>query len=332
MWRYVGRGGRTIVASAGASPNAVSGSSSSRRGRLGSGARGRSGRDVCGADPADDRVLVGRRWRRRSRGLRSLALAEAEQDHRDVVLAAALVRRAHELVRDLVERAGRAQDRAHLVVRDHRREPVRADQEHVALTSRERVGVHLHVRLRPKRARDDRPLRMVLGRLRRDLAAALQLGHQRVIARELLELAVAQAVGAAVAHVREAHLVAVDLGQRERGAHSAARLVRHREVVDAPVGLAHDVRQLRLRRLTRLGGALHGLHGHGRRHLTGLCPTHPVRHGEQRRIDDERILVGAALAADVRAAGLLDDAEGHGYRTTPRSGIRCRLCGSCRPS
>ena len=50
---------------------------------------------------------------------------------------------------------------------------------------------------------------MVLGGLRRDLAAALELGHQRVVARELLELAVAEAVGAAVAHVGEADLVAV---------------------------------------------------------------------------------------------------------------------------
>ena len=50
---------------------------------------------------------------------------------------------------------------------------------------------------------------MVLGGLRRDLAAALELGDQRVVARELLERAVAEQVGAAVADVREADLVAV---------------------------------------------------------------------------------------------------------------------------
>ena len=64
----------------------------------------------------------------------------------------------------------------------------------------------------PERARDDRALRVVLGRLRRDLAGALELGDQRVVARELLELAVAQAVGAAVADVAEADLAVGDLG------------------------------------------------------------------------------------------------------------------------
>ena len=90
---------------------------------------------------------------------------------------------------------------------------------------------------------------MVLSRLRRDLAAALELRDERVVVRELLELAVAQAVGAAVAHVSEAHLVAVNLRQRERGTHAATRLVGHSEVIDAPVGLADDARELRLRRL-----------------------------------------------------------------------------------
>ena len=61
---------------------------------------------------------------------------------------------------------------------------------------------------------------MVLRGLGRDLAAPLELGDQRVVARELLELTLPHAVGAAVAHVRQAHLVAVDLGERERGAHA----------------------------------------------------------------------------------------------------------------
>ena len=55
---------------------------------------------------------------------------------------------------------------------------------------------------------------MVLGRLGGDLAGALQLGDQRVVARELLERAVAKQVGAAVADVAEADLVAVDHARR----------------------------------------------------------------------------------------------------------------------
>jgi hypothetical protein len=61
----------------------------------------------------------------------------------------------------------------------------------------------------------------MLGRLGGDLPGPLELRHEGVVARELLELAVAQPVGAAVAHVSEAHLVAVDLRQRERRAHAA---------------------------------------------------------------------------------------------------------------
>ena len=113
-----------------------------------------------------------------------------------------------------------AQDRGQLLVGDHARQAVGADQEDVAGAARERVGVDLDVRLGPERARDDRALRVVLGGLGRDLPAALELGHQRVVARELLELAVAQPVGAAVADVAEADLVAGHLGRGHGRAHA----------------------------------------------------------------------------------------------------------------
>ena len=84
------------------------------------------------------------------------------------------------------------------------------------------VGVHLDLGLGAQRAGDDRLLRVVLGVLGGDLAAALQLGHQRVVVGELLELAVAQPVGAAVAHVRHGHPVALHHRRGEGRAHPRA--------------------------------------------------------------------------------------------------------------
>ena len=183
---------------------------------------------VVDAELACDRLLVAGQG-----PVGRAVLAQPEQHDRDVVLAAALVGSSDERIGGGVEVVGAAQDRAHLVVRDHRGEPVRAEQEEVARAAGDGIGVHLHVGLGAQRPGDDRALRMVLGRLRRDLPAALELGHQRVVARELLELAVAEAVGAAVAHVAEADLVAVHLGGGQRRAHAAPRLVGHRQVVDA---------------------------------------------------------------------------------------------------
>ena len=68
---------------------------------------------------------------------------------------------------------------------------------------------------------------------------------------------------------------------------------------------------------------------HRRGHLAGLRAAHAVGHREQRRANGQRVLVRGPLAAHVGAAGLLDDAERH--PAIPRSGIRCRRCGSCRP-
>ena len=152
---------------------------------------------------------------------------------------------------------------------------------------------------------------MVLGGLRRDLAAPLELGDERVVAGELRELAVAHAVRPAVAHVGEAHLVAVHLGERERGAHAAARLVGNGEVVDAPVGVTDDAGELRLGRLAGLARSLHRLDGHRGGHLAGLGAAHAVRDREQRRADGERVLVRGPLAPHVGAPGLLDDAKRH---------------------
>jgi hypothetical protein len=151
-----------------------------------------------------------------------------------------------------------------------------------------------------------------------------------VVARDLLELAVAQPVRPAVADVTEAYLLVVDLGGGERRAHPAARLVGHGEVVDAPVRLAQDARELRLGGRVRRACFLEGVGGDGRGDLARARAAHPVSDREERRPQHQRVLVGAALAAHVGAADLLDDAESHA--PTPRSDTRCRRCGSRPPS
>ena len=177
----------------------------------------------------------------------------------------------------------------------------------------DRVGVDVDVALGPQRPRDDRPLRVVLGLARGDLPRPLQLGHQRVVAGELLELAVAQQVAAAVADVAEAHAVGADQRGGQRGAHAPARLLGLREVVDPPVGGLGDLAQLALGLRGRAVHLVEGLDGYLRGDLAGLGPAHAVGHREHGRCLDERVLVGLALAAHVAQGGALGDGQRHNY-------------------
>ena len=93
-----------------------------------------------------------------------------------------------------------------LLVVEHRRQPVGADQEDVAGRARDGLQVDLDLGLGAERAGDDRALRVVLGLGVGELALAPHLLDQRVVAGEPFELAAAQAVGAAVADVADRHL------------------------------------------------------------------------------------------------------------------------------
>ena len=87
--------------------------------------------------------------------------------------------------------------------RDHRGQPVAAQQQHVAGAHRVGPGVDLDLGLGPERAGDDRALGVLGGLLVGQLAAPDQLLDQRVVLGEALERAVAEQVGAAVADVRD---------------------------------------------------------------------------------------------------------------------------------
>ena len=144
-----------------------------------------------------------------------------------------------------VERAGALEDRRHARLRDHRGEAVRADHEHVAVAGLIAPDVDLHVGLGAERAGDDRALGMRLGLLLGQLAAGHQLAHQRVVAGEALEPAVAQQVGARVADVRDRDLLLADVGGGHRGAHAGALGLGARAVVDAAVGVLDHLHERR---------------------------------------------------------------------------------------
>ncbi len=195
-------------------------------------------------------------------------------------------------------------------VLDHRREAIRAEQEHVAGPGAARERVDLDVGLRSERAGDDRALRMILGLLLGELALATQLLDQRMIGREEGQLSVAPEVGATVADVGEGDIVVMDEGGGERGPHARPRGVVLGEAVDPLVGRLRDPAQ---ERLCRLGsgalGLLERLGGDARRDLAGLGAAHPVGHDEQRGAGEVGVLVRRPLASGVRAEGLLAHAD-----------------------
>ena len=171
-------------------------------------------------------------------------LEHLEEHDRDVVLAA--VRRSPLSTSASAARAG-SRPAASIAAaisssRDHVREPVGADQEEVAGLGLDRERVDLDGRLRPERARDRRALRVALGLLRRQHAALHELRDERVVGRELLELAVAQEIRARVADVPDADGARRGVDERDGDGrpHARGRRVVERALPDAPVRLGDE--------------------------------------------------------------------------------------------
>jgi hypothetical protein len=186
-----------------------------------------------------------RRLERRLGQRARLTLEQLEQDDRDVVLAARGVRRADErLGRDVRIAVGVLEQPRDLVVAHHRAEAVRAEEDEIAGRELERQRVDLHVRLRAERARDHRPVGMDCGLGLGEAAAPHELRDERVVRRQLLELAGAVAVGAGVAHVREREgpRLLVHERDRRRCSHPRDRGVGERPLEDAGVGGANGSR------------------------------------------------------------------------------------------
>ena len=151
-----------------------------------------------------------------------VAVCDREQDRGDVVVAAAVVRRLDQRVGGRVEvgRGSRTRIRAivpasTIVVRP-------SEQSRKTSPSRRLDGerVDVDVGLGPERARDHRALRVDRRLLRGELAAPHELGDERVVVGQLLELLVAQPVGARVADMPDRDLpVGLEDRNRHRRAH-----------------------------------------------------------------------------------------------------------------
>ena len=152
-----------------------------------------------------------------------------------------------------------------------------------------------------------------------ELPLAAHFLDQRVVAGEPLEPAAAQPVGAAVADVPDRHLFAlgVDDRRRDRRPHPLAGGVVAGELVDLAV---RGFDRLAQERLGGAGGqvAVEGLGRGLRGDLPRLGAAHPVGDDEDRRPHEERVLVGAALAAGVGAERLVDDPQ-HRRPPLPRA-------------
>jgi hypothetical protein len=122
----------------------------------------------------------------------------------------------------------------HGLLGDHVGQPVGAQQVPVAEHRLAHGQVGLRVGAALQRPHDQRPLRMGRRRLRAQPALVDQRLDQSVIAGDLLEVIVAQQVGARVADVAQRHLRARPQQRGQRGAHA----------LDGRVGHAHLVQRV----------------------------------------------------------------------------------------
>ena len=149
-----------------------------------------------------------------------------EQDDGGVVDAAVRQRRADQRVARLVERAARSASASisfNIQSSTMSVEAVAAEQVHVARLHRDGAMVDLDLLAQPDGAHDD--VRVGRAEARRQLGVVLVEVDERVVARDLLELALPQAVDARVADVTEVQEVAVLADGDDGGAHVVQRRV-----------------------------------------------------------------------------------------------------------
>jgi hypothetical protein len=241
-----------------------------------------------------------RRHGRRRRGLRlvrPVVRQHVEDDHGDVVDSPRPVGGDHQPVRGLLRSLLRGlEDRLDLVLRQHPREPVGAQEEAIAVEEPDVLLVERDVGLRPERSDQDVAMRVDVGFRRRDLPRFHHPVHQRVVVRQLPQGTRPEQVRARVAHVHQVREVALDHGGREGGPHA-------REV---PVG-SRAFEDRSVRRLDLIGerhGSLPERFGDRRERqlrcdLATAMPAHPVRYGVHRRLEQVRVLVARSDLPDV---------------------------------
>ena len=137
---------------------------------------------------------------------------------------------------------------------------------------------------------------MLGGLIAGQLALAPQLLDQRVVVGDLLELAVAEDVGAAVADVAEADLLAVDAARRSASSPcpNATCPPWARSKISRLASWAVRAQQFLRGAVHLVADPLERLDRHPRGDLAGLRPAHAVGDREQRRAREVGVLVGLA--------------------------------------
>ena len=225
---------------------------------------------------------------------------DVDDDARDVVAAAFGKRGVNECVGAGLWGGARHERLFDHAVGHHRGEAVAAQKHPVSLgdVDAEVVGVHLGVVAQG--TCDDGAVGVDARLFGCDLPGGYELLNVRVVVGHAHELALVQQVAARIAHMGHGHGRAVDNDGGAGGAHARSSGALRGSFDDGLVGGLDGGGQGRVvgRGGCRLGKARHG---DGACHLASLVATHAVRHGEEREVHDEGVLVMLAHEAHVGA-------------------------------
>ena len=131
-----------------------------------------------------------------------------------------------------------------------------------------------------------------------DLAAFDQVGHERMVARDALQAAFVQKVGARIAHLGHYEAFARKHGAGHGGSHALAADAFGRRADHSVVRRHHGARQIvAVGRLGRVGDER--LDGDFAGHFACGVAAHAVGHRIQRRIDGKAVFVMVAHQTDV---------------------------------
>src|SRR5579862_1906037 len=251
----------------------------------------------------------------------AVGLDDADQHRRNVVAAAVVVGRLHQLLhcesRILLEREEREAD---LLVLHHVGESVGAQQESVVGLRLVHMDLGFDRGIDAERARDEVLVLRELRLFRGDEARVELLLEQRMVTRDLLHRFAAQAIQARVADVRHAEEIVEEECHDERRAHAGAlrvvlgsrvdRIVGARdllgdEALGQPLGLvaSHAADVARHPRLLQAVG--NERRGHSARDLAGVVSAHSVGEHEQPDVGPrlDAVLIVVPDASRVRKAG-----------------------------
>ena len=119
----------------------------------------------------------------------------------------------------------------------------------------------------------------------RELAGFDHVGHQTVVARELLEFPLVKQVGARVADLRDKQALVLEHAGGHGGAHAVAAATVVRSADDFAIRLFDGVLEHGSVKIFR-GEFRQHVHGDFRCHFARCVATHAVGDGEQRRRDN----------------------------------------------